>query len=67
MITKNYNRRYMITIDNQNYLDPKETAKMLKISSATLWRWVKTGKLNKRSLSEKKIYFLQSEIEEMFK
>lgn len=56
----------MITIDNENYLDPKEAAKMLKISSATLWRWVKKGKLNKKCLSEKKIYFSQSEIGGMF-
>jgi prophage regulatory protein len=57
----------MILIDNQNYLTPQESAKLLNVSMPTLWRWVKAGKLNKKCLSQKKIYFSQSEIEGMFK
>lgn len=57
----------MITINNKTYLTPQEGAALLNISMSTIWRWIKSGKIKKLSLSPKKIYLDKAELEGMFK
>ena len=57
----------MIKLDNKTYLTPKEGAALLNISMPTIWRWIKSGKIKKLSLSPKKIYLDKAELEGMFK
>ena len=40
-----------------------EVRDRLKISKATLWRWIKDGKLSTVKLSERKIYVKKTELE----
>jgi excisionase family DNA binding protein len=40
-----------------------EVRERLKISKATLWRWIKDGKLSTVKLSERKIYVKRNELE----
>ncbi|WP_033961253.1 helix-turn-helix domain-containing protein [Psychroserpens jangbogonensis] len=47
------------------YLTPGETADLLKVNKATLWRYVKRGKLTKYEF-ENKVYYKRSEIENGF-
>jgi predicted site-specific integrase-resolvase len=46
------------------YLSPSETAKLLKISSTTLWHWNKRNYLTPVEVGGKRVY-LQSEIKAM--
>ena len=40
-----------------------EVRERLRISKATLWRWIKEGRLATVKLSERKIYIKKSELE----
>ena len=40
-----------------------EVRERLRISKATLWRWIKDGKLSTVKLSERKIYVKRNELE----
>ena len=57
----------MIKINDKFYLTPKEASAFLNISKVTLWKWIKEGKLNKLSLSPKKIYVSKDELEAVLK
>ncbi len=43
----------------------KEVRDRLRISKATLWRWIKDGKLSTVKLSERKIYVKRTELERL--
>ncbi|OPY64169.1 MAG: Helix-turn-helix domain protein [Syntrophorhabdaceae bacterium PtaU1.Bin034] len=45
----------------------KEVRDRLRISKATLWRWIKDGKLSTVKLSERKIYVKKTELERLIK
>jgi len=46
-----------------NLIPLKEVRDKLRISKATLWRWIKDGKLLTVKLSERKIYVRKEELE----
>jgi excisionase family DNA binding protein len=49
------------TIDEEEFLTPKETAKLLKISLPTLWRWQKDGKIKCYGIAGTR-YYKKSEL-----
>lgn len=44
------------TTEQMDLLSPKETAKLLKISITTLWRWEKAGKVRIFGIGGKRYY-----------
>jgi excisionase family DNA binding protein len=44
-----------------------EVRERLNISKATLWRWVKDGKLKTVKLSERKVYIRREELDRFIK
>jgi excisionase family DNA binding protein len=50
-------------MDNIDLISIKEVREKLKISKATLWRWITDGKLSVVKLSPRKIYVEKSELE----
>ncbi len=44
-----------------------EVREKLRISKATLWRWIKDGKLSTVKLSERKIYVRKTEMERLIR
>jgi hypothetical protein len=44
------------TTEQMDLLSPKETAKLLKISTVTLWRWEKKGKVKCYGKGGKRYY-----------
>lgn len=50
-------------MDDINLVPLAEVREKLRISKATLWRWIKDNKLRTVKLSERKIYVEKEELE----
>ena len=51
-------------MDNNNpYLRPLEAAQYLRVSKATLWNYIKQGKIKTRKLSERVTLVLKSDLD----
>lgn len=49
-------------MDGIDLIPLAEVRERLRISKATLWRWIKDGKLTTVKLSERKIYVREEEL-----
>lgn len=57
----------MITLNNENYLNKKESCKLLQISLMTLNRWIKSGKLTTYKMSPRKIFLKEEDVNGVIK
>ncbi|MGD0662004.1 MAG: helix-turn-helix domain-containing protein [Syntrophorhabdales bacterium] len=54
-------------MDDIDLIPLAEVRERLRISKATLWRWIKDGKLTTVRLSERKIYVKRTEMERLIR
>jgi transposase len=53
----------MITINNTNYLTIKDISKKFDVTNKCVYDWIKRGLLKGTRISERKIYFLETDIQ----